>query len=159
MASIDKTYVTKDEYVLARQFWLDTYEQQVRELGFAQWLYPFSVYGDTECTRDFIANNTLDVEEFLDEGVLWNTGSTFDLWLAKNCNLDFIKDRLSVQYGQDWFGFKHAAELDFSEKPCIISIEYSGNMAESMVYLFRDKGEDLSDKEVFIHDDIIVYGT
>ena len=168
MAYIDKTEVNKDQYLQIRQFWIDTREQQIKDLGRVQWLYPFDEFNndiDFDNINESITNELLetkkDVESFTEPNsirTLWNTGTAFDIWLVKNCPFDFIQNRLKEQYGDDWFVFKYKDELkfDYKEGNCFfISIEYQ----ESTIYFFREKGEDIEPDHVLIHEKIIVYGT
>lgn len=158
MASIDKTYVSKEEYIQARQFWIDTYDKQIKELGGTQYLYSFgnNTYPDSP-TPEFLKENTKDIDTFVDDSVLWNTGSVFDMWLAKNCNLDFIQSTLKYQYGEDWIGFKFKEQLDFTDKPILVSIHSKNN--DISLDFFRTKGDDLKENEVYFHDKIIFYGS
>jgi len=157
MSSIDKTYVNKTEYIQARNFWLETKEQQIKELGFCQWLYTFDVFkvkNAKDVTIDHFQSEKDIITYFLDDNTeypLWNTSCIFDMWLAKNCKLSFIQNRLKEQYGEDWFVFKYKDEIMFEEKPWIISIENS----KSLVYFFRK----IDDNIVETIDKVIVYGT
>ena len=157
MAGIDKTYLNKQEYIQLRKFWVETREQQKKELGYAVWMYPFTYFGDLDTTDDItqeMLDSNIDVDNFGDEVCpVWSTSSSFDLWLAKNCPLDFIKERLFEQYDSDFIGFKH--DFKFSEKPCLISITENGNS----IYFFRTSGDDLKDGEINIHEKILFYGT
>lgn len=164
MASIDKTYVNKEQYLRARQFWIDTSEQQTRQLGFRQYLYPFYVFDDEINFNDDKSRDTLShlTSELLDtqkdipadsdeEFVLWNTGTEFDIWLAKYCDLDFIQTRLHEQYDDNWIGFKCKDQLDFDQKSWIASIQ----LGKSNLYFFKKVDEDT----IETIDDLYVFGT
>lgn len=38
---------------------------------------------------------------------LWNTPTYFDIWLIRNCHIDFIQDRLKDQYGEEYNQIKN----------------------------------------------------
>ena len=147
MACIDKTYVNKEQYIQARQFWLDTYAQQKEIFGSTIWLYNFSVYNQ-EITKELIENNTKDISEFI-TNVLWNTSFIYDTWLAQNCNLPFIQTRLKEQYGEHWWAFNKP--LDFSQKCWLVSFKRKG----SEYYGFYNIEEDV----IKIAEKILVYGS
>lgn len=84
MAAIDKTYVNESEWNLAKKFHQETLDQQIKELPTSISLYYDEFPGGDEC-------------------VLWNTSRIQDIWLWKNCQLDFIKERLKFQYGEGYF--------------------------------------------------------
>jgi hypothetical protein len=166
MSAIDKTYVKKSEYLLAREFWLSTREKQIKELGRPIYLYSFVEYDvdpdkitlehlETKKDIDFFVN---DVTEF----PLWNTSLTEDLWLLKNCKLDFVQKRLREQHGSDWYGITYVDDIDFTEKPCFIQItkKKKGFYADSNIYFFTNS-DNLSSKdfELNLIDKILVYGT
>jgi hypothetical protein len=158
MACMDKTYVNKEQYILARQFWMDTREKQLEELGALQWLYPFGAFKnhDDDYTNDLPSDELLatnkDIIEYFPyettETVLWNTGTIFDIWLIKNCKLDFIQDRLKTQYGENFFAFKYVDEMDTSKGKYLLRIEEK----ENTLYFFKENGGEMIstiDKLVF----------
>ena len=147
MAIIDKTYVNKTQYLKARQFWLDTYDEQKKIFGSAVWLYNFSVY-DARITKELIENNTKDISEF-HTNVLWNTSTVFDMWLAHNCDLPFIRQRLKEQYGAYWWVLNKP--LDFSQKCWLISFK----KGESDYYGFYG----IDKHTIEIAEKLIVYGS
>ena len=160
MASIDKTYVNLEQYLQVRQFWIDTREQQLKELGHLQWLYSFDQFKNVkfeDIDESFLLTNTDDINIFKnlkdgDDFPVWNTSSVFDLWLAKNCKLDFIQDRLKIQYGKNWIGHKFIDKVDFSLPPVIMHISHN----DSNIYFFKPtKNKD----EVETLDKMLVYGT
>ena len=160
MASIDKIYCTKEEYIQGRNFWIETYDEQIRLFGEAHWLYPFSAFDDilpkgAKITPEFLKEHLDDVDyyEGAEDFPMWNTSTIFDIWLSKNCSLDFVQGRLKSVYGRDWFGFKYKNKLDFTNKPTILSIEYNNQT----IYLFKN----VKDSEDLIEtlDKVIVYGT
>ena len=170
MSYLDKTYVTKEQYIIARNWWLKTKDKQKKELGFCQWLYPFSCLkgldDPTNTPKKFFKEHTEDIDNFpeIGESCLWNTSSVFDLWLMKNCPFDFIQSRLKWQYGEDYWGFKYKDEFDFTEKPRILSMKDE----KSSLYFFKelDTTEDDDNAvqkkdyyEIEYFDKMIVYGT
>jgi len=159
MVSIDKTYLKKNEYIQLRDWWIETKEQQEKELGYSHWMFPFDSFDgvpDTKkITKEFLSKHTQDIDNFTDNQPVWNTSGIFDLWLIKNCQLDFVQIRLKDQYSENYFGFKFKDKLNFSEKPLIVSIKDKGHD----IYFFRTKGSDLKDGEVSFFNKVIFYGT
>lgn len=156
MAYVDKTYINFEEYKQTREWWLSTYEQQEKELGSPIWLYTFQVFDFKEVPenfKEFILKNNQDLIEYenVQEFCLWNTSSVQDIWLIKNCSLDFVQLRLKEQYGEDFWAFKYKERLDFEEKPCLISIEYDNNF----LYFFKE----INEGEIEVFDKMILYGT
>lgn len=140
MAGIDKTYVNKSQWLQAKEFADITKNQQIKELGSS---IPF--YYD-------------NADEIGDDTVLWNTSVIQDIWLRKNCRLDFIQNRLDAQYGGS---FNKGSSLDILAELCtfehvgleIRSIESpSGN-----IYFWYNEGDDTWLLEET--DTILVYGT
>lgn len=85
MAAIDKTYIKTYEQYLRVVAWCNT--QEVFDYGkikinISDYIYPY-------VESDF---------DGVTERVLWNTPTYIDVYLAKNCNIDFIQDRLHEQY-------------------------------------------------------------
>ena len=159
MAGIDKTYITKEQYIEARKFWMKTYAKQVKELGHAVWLYPFSAFKDVEeVTPQFLRKNTADIDNF--GSVLWNTSSVFDLWLMKNCPLDFVQARLHEQYDENYWGFKYKNQFNFFKKSFILSAHDSKGNKNVDLYFYQELKKDRKNfaKIEFI-DKIIFYGT
>jgi hypothetical protein len=161
MSYADKTYVNKEQYIQAREFWIQTRKQQKKELGYEQWLYPFQSFEDIHDTDDItdelLATN-IDIDEFGDvEYTLWNTGTLFDMWLMKNCPLDFIQERLKEQYQENFIGWKFKDQIDFTKKSYLAII--SNDKEDFKLYFFRTEGDDLEDGEINFHDKIIFYGT
>lgn len=130
MAAIDKTYVTYFQYQLAKDFAEKTYEQQIREIGNPICLYPEN------------------------SGVLWNTSAKQDIWLRKNCPLDFVQSRLAEQY--DYEQLTKLAELvDFSFNGIFIrQIE----TPKDSIYFWKEISE--NEIEVLEPDDaVVIFGT
>ena len=152
MAGIDKTYITKEQYKIARAWWIKNYHKQKKVFGHAWWLYPFSCYDEETITPQFLKEHTSDVNNFVDGNCLWNTSAIFDLWLIQNCPLDFIQERIKEQYGEDYWGFKYKDQLDFSEKPRVLSISDGEKIN---IYFYQD----LNGEKIEKLDKIIFYGT
>jgi hypothetical protein len=133
MAGIDKTYVDYQQYKEVKAFFnKDMKKKQKEDLGyyFGHALYKKSDFDDVE------------------ERVIWNTPTIVDLWLANNCKLDFVQERLHEQYGDNWIGWH---TLNFNEKGFILSIEHE----ESYVAPFRNVDENT----VEVFDTFLLYGT
>ena len=92
MSAIGKTYVTaqelKEAIAWAKEVGKATIEN---DYEFKPLNYIYS-YNDLD-NPDFDWNR--------EEYVLWNTPRWFDRWLWLNCPLEFVKDRLKFQYGDD----------------------------------------------------------
>lgn len=164
MAGIDKTYCTLEQYKIIRKWWINTRDQQVKDLGHAIWLSPLWVYKNDKnehysyaenITRDQL-DQQLDIKEWNgdtnDDRVIWNTSLKEDLWLSKYCDIDFIQGRLKEQYPEDWIGFTHKNEIDFNDPPFIAEIMLSNG---SPIYFF--KKHDNGDVEWV--EKVIFYGT
>ena len=92
MASIDKTYVDKDELQEAIT-WCKNIGLVTLENGYQ--FTPLSF---------ILGYNDIDDPEFdwnREEYILWNTPTWFDRWLWINCPLEFVRERLKQQYGED----------------------------------------------------------
>ena len=89
MASIDKTYVNREELLKAIT-WAKEIGKITLENGYQ--FYPIR-FIESYNNIDNIPNNK-------DEFILWNTPQWFDRWLWKNCPLSFVLERLQEQYDQ-----------------------------------------------------------
>lgn len=91
MASIDKTYVNKRQFLEAVK-WCK--EQGVASLENGYKFRPYNM-----C---FGYHDLKEIEDTPDDSnrvfVLWNTPAWYDRWLWLNCPLDFIRKRLQYQY-------------------------------------------------------------
>ena len=109
MAGIAKTYLNYEQYKELKSWYTKEVKKQIKkDLGFN-----FSYYKHKKV--DF-------GKDGLDELPVWNTPSVFDIWLAKNCKLPFIQERLKEQHSDNWIGW---LDYDFSEKGFIT--EYKKN--------------------------------
>ncbi len=93
MATINKTYVTKNELLEAIE-WAKNVGTVTSENGhtFQPLAFIYS-YNDLDDPHYF--------DEEREEYVLWDTPTWFDRWLYKNCPLDFVQERLEIQYGDN----------------------------------------------------------
>ncbi len=162
MAAIDKTYVTKKQYIEIKQWWLKTRKKQKRDLGSEIWLYPFAFLSETD--DNLVVTKEYDVEsdyelQFLNEDdvTLWNTSITQDMWLYKYCPFDYIKEQMKDNIGQlanyvDDFKFGKAKGV------YIYKIDYTNNnyspAVETELCFFQERND-----EIYTLDRIIVYGT
>jgi len=164
MAGIDKTYVNKEQYIQAREFWIKTYKKQIRDLGDSLWLYPFTTikYGDwdeelkdcptlyEEITPEVLKENTKDINDIGNDSPLWNTSTLQDIWLYQNCKLDFVQERLKVQYSDNYFDkFK---DINYKHKPQLLALKLKG---KKLTYFYKS----LDKENVLSIDSILVYGT
>lgn len=131
MAGIDKTYCNYEQYKQVIQFFTKEMKaKQKQDLGF--------YFGYAQWNKKDFGNLELP---------LWNTPSLVDLWLAQNCKLDFVQERLKEQYSNNWIGWR---DLDFSERGFLISAEYK----KSYVAPFKKDREYIT-----TYDEVLVYGT
>ena len=95
MAYIDKTYVeTWDKYQQLKN-WCISVGTTVDDYG--NKIIPINFLNEWE-EKDF-----QHVSETPFDGLsVWNTPEYFDVWLIRNCPLDFIQNRLKEQYGVSW---------------------------------------------------------
>lgn len=169
MAIADKTYISKEQYILLKKWWLKTRKKQVRELGDEIYMYPFqhlsegNVIGG-EYVTDFEydpSESDLDIENFGDGAqCLWNTSTKTNLWLAKNCPFDFIQEQLKEKLTTDFYvkiSDKNQClslidKLDFSKPDSILYIK--NKEVELFFFSLPDKNG-----EVSYYDKMIAYGT
>lgn len=99
MAAIDKTYVNSWSQIQETIDWASTVgnvtDDYDNPLNPMWWL--------SDWTENYF--NTW-AEEFKKKGQevcipMWNTPTYFDVWLIRNCPIDFIQERLQYVYGQD----------------------------------------------------------
>lgn len=101
MAAIDKTYLnTREQY------------EQV-----AEWCKDKLVWDNPKIyASEFINEYTEEDWKWLEEEkkngkdhsiILWNTPTYFDVWLIRNCPIDFIQDRLKEQYDSEYDEIKN----------------------------------------------------
>ncbi len=169
MAIADKTYVTKEEYILVKKWWLKTRKKQVRELGNEIWMYPFSYLSegkviDGEYVTDFEydpSESDLDIETFGEgEETLWNTSTRTNFWLAKNCPFEFIQTQIKEKLSTNFYmkiPEKHQSlsiidRLDFSVRDRILYITNK----DVELFFFSEPNE-FGDVEYF--DKMVSYGT
>lgn len=130
MAAIDKTYLYSWEQYEQLRDWcksvgtvIDDYGNKITALD---WLYKLTkeefesiIAEQLEKTQDdykngklkFLLNsgiitqeeyNNFDATKHIWGISVWNTDTYFDVWLIRNCPLDFIQNRLKEQYGGGW---------------------------------------------------------
>lgn len=131
MASIDKTYVNWEEYKQVREFFTKEIKAQIKkDLGFSftYWKQP---------------------KKFEGEVPIWNTPTIVDMWLAKNCPLKCIQDRLHEQYPENWIGW---LDLNFNELGFLVRAESKNG------YIAPFNFKPL-ENEVEIFEEIVFFGT
>lgn len=107
MAGIDKTYVTKEQFTEVIN-WANgkSFECYSGKVNVSDFIYD-------EPDWDYINENFSDNPTT----VLWNTPTYFDVWLIRNCPLDFIQDRLKEQYGSSYDDIKNGtSEYDIFKR-------------------------------------------
>ena len=113
MAYIDKTYFSTYEQWKQVRDWCD---DKIVEFSKTQ-IYHVKYYLNyidltevefdsykEEFVKSYCKNYNTTREEALNNFsmVLWNTPVWLDIWLIRNCPIDFIQDRLKYQYGKDY---------------------------------------------------------
>lgn len=93
MAAIDRTYLkTWDQYTKLKQ-WVETLGTVTDDYGnrfdLSKWLIP-----RTEADFARLSKG--------DDLSVWSTPRYIDIWLIRNCPLDFIQDNLKEQYSGGW---------------------------------------------------------
>lgn len=138
MASIDKTYVTLSQYKEVQAFFTKEMRAKIKEdLGYNFSYYKWQV-------KDFTDTNS--------ELPIWNTSTLEDLWLAQNCKLSFIQERLHEQWGDKWIGWKK--DIDFTAQGFIVSVEKDESFISP--YTEYKTGEEV---EWVGYDTLVVMGT
>lgn len=134
MASVDKTYINWEEYKRVRAFFTSEVLKKIKsDIGVS------------------FSYNRWRKSDFKKEGKplpIWNTETLVDLWLARNCKLDFIQARLRQQYTKDWIGWR---KLKFEEKGFFTKIANK----RSWISPYRIIGEN----KIQTFDTLLVYGT
>lgn len=129
MAYADKTYVKWEEYKQVREFFTKEIKAQIKkDLGFSftYWKQP---------------------KKFEGEVPIWNTPTIVDMWLAKNCPLECIQNRLHEQYSDNWIGW---LEPDFNNLGFLVRAESKNNYIAPFKPL---------ENEVEIFEEIVFFGT
>lgn len=146
MAGIDKTYVsTWEDYkaaydwassvgtvtddfgnVFAPLDWMAEYEEaEFKESIESQKERYRNYYKDPEHlqeAKDFLGQDWEPEPEGMGELVLWNTPTYFDIWLIRNCPIDFIQERLKQQYASSYDELKERrSEYDTYVRPAACS--------------------------------------
>lgn len=142
MAGIDKTYVKSwADYVKVRDWvlsvgevkddfgnifspydWMAEYEEaEFKEAIEEQKKRYRDYYADPEHVKqakDFLGEDWEPDKEGIGELVLWNTPTYFDVWLIRECPIQFIQDRLRQQYASDYDKIKERkSEYDLYTRP------------------------------------------
>lgn len=143
MAGIDKTYATTNiQWLQANDFLRNSKVQMEKELDI-----PISMY----------LNQIPPPGQ--EQIPIWNTTPIQDIWLAKNCQLDFVQNRLEEQYSKSFFDF--AKQVDFSIN--YVSLERikskDSNKIDLGFYYFPNPEPDETCYGLEPSDSILVYGT
>lgn len=146
MAGIDKTYGTPTQWLQCHAFLKDNNVQMKKELD-----YPIGLYGTKK--------NVAKLPETA-EVVIWNTSEIQDIWLVKNCQLDFVQRRLREQYSSDDF-FQFAEYVDFSINYVVIERIKSADSKKVDFGFYYFPNEEPDDTCLVLEpsDMVIVYGS
>jgi hypothetical protein len=127
MATKDKTYGNKAQYESAVQFLKNNKEKMLAELG--------------QEIKTYSSKWESDPEQVLP---IWTTSFINDVWLYKNCNLDFVQKRLREQWGENCEKLVMFGQMcDFSTPFVHIIWIYSTNDSSvSMVFTYEDEHGD-----------------
>lgn len=118
MAGIDKTYISDyEQYKEVRDWCKDKKVVLKNGLSFNadDFLYDKDMSEESfnEWKEEVIQNSMKMYNESYEDAEkhfeipLWNTPTYFDIWLIRNCPIDFIQDRLKVQYGESYNQIKN----------------------------------------------------
>ena len=142
MAGIDKTYVTcLEDYVEVKDWassvgtvtddfgntfspldWMAEYEEtEFNESIKSQRNWWIDFYEDPthlQKAKESLGQDWEFKSEEVGELVLWNTPTYFDIWLIRNCPIDFIQKRLQFQYSDSYEEIKERrSEYDLYVRP------------------------------------------
>lgn len=106
MATIDKTYANQQEHQNATLFLIANKERMLQELG-----EEIKPYSDESYRVEWESNPEKTFP-------LWNTSFIKDVWLYKNCDLQFVQNRLKEQYGEN------CERLSFFARICDFSLPF-----------------------------------
>ena len=146
MAGIDKTYVTNWTDYKAAYDWASSVGTVTDDFGnvFAplDWMAEYSEEEFAECIegqkkryldyykdpkhlqegKDFHGQDWEPNPEGVGELTLWNTPTFLDVWLIRNCPIDFIQRRLQFQYSESYTEIKERrSEYDSYVRPAASS--------------------------------------
>ncbi len=172
MAAADKTYINKAQYAIVKAWWLKTRKKQKRELGAEIWMYPFDsltreTYDNGYDNPPVVhysydpADSDLDIENMGDDSPVWNTSTKQNLWIIKNCPLDFIQEQIKEKLSYEFYQkipdelniLSLVDKMDFTKKDKILSIETISsekNEEDISLYFYDDE---------FYYLDFYIYGT
>lgn len=113
MAAIDKTYISNYQQFKEVRDWCKNKKVELKNgivfdaIDFL--MYPDMTEEEFNDWKDEIVqrhmksyNETREEVEKHFEIPLWNTPTYFDIWLIRNCPIDFIQNRLKIQYEEDY---------------------------------------------------------
>jgi hypothetical protein len=169
MASADKTYINKEEYILVKQWWLKTRKKQKRELGSEIWMYPFQWLTHETYENGFDkptvhynfdpSESDLDIQNVGEDSTLWNTSTKTNFWIAKNCPFDFIQKQIKEKLSEEWYQEipDELKPLSLIDKMTFNSPDYVIQITGKDSYLYF--WEDCDEEYEKIIDRFLVYGT
>lgn len=132
-----------NQYLSAIEFLEDNSEKMLKELG-----------AENVITTCYDIDE-LDIDNKESSRVLWNTSIIQDIWLKRNCQLDFVQDRIKSQYGSDFKTLSlFSAYMDFSNGLTASIIRF--DIGESYINLFYTTND-----ETYVfdeNDELVVYG-
>lgn len=111
MAAIDKTYITSWSQIQETIDWASSIGDIIDDFGNKLnpmwWLADWTKEYFDEWAAEFIKRNeTVNIP-------MWVTPTYFDIWLIRNCPIDFIQERLKDVYGDDYDKIKnHTSAYD-----------------------------------------------
>lgn len=118
MAGIDKTYISDYQQFTQVRDWCKDKKVELKN-GLVYNAIDFLMYPDMtedefnswkdELIQRHIKtyNESREEAEKYFEIPLWNTPTYFDIWLIRNCPIDFIQERLKYQYGAEYNQIKN----------------------------------------------------
>ena len=118
MSYIDKTYISTYQQFTQVRNWCRDKKVKLKN-GLTYNAIDFLAYPDmtenefNEWKNEVIQNHMKIYNESQEEAEkhfeipLWNTPTYFDIWLIRNCPIDFIQNRLKEQYDEDYEKIKN----------------------------------------------------
>ncbi len=124
MAAIDKTYISDYQQFKEVRDWCKDKKVELKNglvYNAIDFLYDPDMTKESfnEWKEEIVQRHIKNYNETREDAVksfcipLWNTPTYFDIWLIRNCPIDFIQNRLREQYGEEYEEIKnHTSEYD-----------------------------------------------
>ena len=128
---------------LSCRFWVNLY-QKIKELKISD-TQAYKMAGNSivvNClTEIFKKLKELGNSYFPDDFTnmpLMNNSVIWDLWLKKNCDIDFVTQRIDEQYSGSYM-MQNAKDFDFNQESFVMSIERKDPDSDLLLYFFMGR--------------------